>query len=314
MESGRLQTAGFKTTMDLARQQKYGPPVTTGIKRTQEQRSPYRNSPAGLSVASAGIQTNVAFKRPTLDASGARIDASEIYNVDPKGPKEAPPSECSQRMAFRSTPGLTQNPLLSLAHPKYDLPESLLRNLARLGINKIYPWQSSCLLGRGLLEGQKNLVYSAPTGGGKSLVADMLLLKRVIDEPGAKAMLVLPYVALVQEKLKRLRDVVKGVAKRVPVDGEDDDGGTYSGPARKRHVRTEIRVAGFFGGSKSRSTLADVDIAVCVIEKVAVAGSPPLLPCCSPRETGQCDDQRRPRGLYSRPVEGVGDGRTAHDR
>ena len=290
MENGRLQTAGFKTTMDLARQQSYGPPVTTGVKRTQEQRSSYQNSPTRLSVTSAGIQNNVPFKRPTLDASSARINASEIYNVDPKRPKEeeAPPSEYSQRMAFRSTPGLTQNPLLSLAHPKYDLPESLLRNLARLGINKIYPWQSSCLLGRGLLEGQKNLVYSAPTGGGKSLVADVLLLKRVIEEPGAKAMLVLPFVALVQEKLKWLRNVVKGVTKKVPADDDDDDddddsgGGTYYGPARKKHVRTEIRVAGFFGGSKSRSTLADVDIAVCVIEKVVVHSLPPLLSCCSP--------------------------------
>ena len=50
------------------------------------------------------------------------------------------------------------------------------------------------------LLGEKNLVYTAPTGGGKSLVADVLMLKRVLESK--KAILVLPYVALVQEKLK----------------------------------------------------------------------------------------------------------------
>ncbi|KAM0643910.1 hypothetical protein ACHAQF_002094 [Verticillium nonalfalfae] len=65
----------------------------------------------------------------------------------------------------------------------------------------IYPWQKACLLGPGLLSGEKNLIYSAPTGGGKSLVADVLMLKRVLEDKDAKAILVLPYVALVQEKV-----------------------------------------------------------------------------------------------------------------
>jgi DNA polymerase theta len=62
------------------------------------------------------------------------------------------------------------------------------------------------------LDGPENLVYTAPTGGGKSLVADVLMLKRVIQDPTKKAVLVLPYVALVQ-KLKWLRRVVEGVRK-----------------------------------------------------------------------------------------------------
>jgi DNA polymerase theta len=48
----------------------------------------------------------------------------------------------------------------------------MVDNLASLGIKQIYPWQKSCLRGPGLLTGEKNLVYCAPTGGGKSLVAD----------------------------------------------------------------------------------------------------------------------------------------------
>ena len=67
-----------------------------------------------------------------------------------------------------------------------------MKNFTSLGIDSIYPWQSSCLLGRGILNGETNLVYSAPTGGGKSLVADVVMLKRVIEDPKKKAILVLP--------------------------------------------------------------------------------------------------------------------------
>jgi len=46
------------------------------------------------------------------------------------------------------------------------------------------------------LTGERNLVYTAQTGGGKSLIAGILLLKKVIEQPAKKAILVLPYVAL----------------------------------------------------------------------------------------------------------------------
>lgn len=93
------------------------------------------------------------------------------------------------------------------------LPPQLVSNFEALGVHSIYPWQSSCLLGKGLLAGEGNLIYTAPTGGGKSLVADVLLLKRIIDNPTKKAILVLPYVALVQEKLRWLRKAAENVSK-----------------------------------------------------------------------------------------------------
>ena len=54
--------------------------------------------------------------------------------------------------------------------------------MASLGIKSIYPWQSDCLIRSGALGGEKNLVYTAPTGGGRSLIADVLMLK-VIEDP-----------------------------------------------------------------------------------------------------------------------------------
>lgn len=142
-----------------------------------------------------------------------------------------------------------------------------------MGVTSIYQWQASCLLSRGLLAGERHLVYTAPTGGGKSLVADVLMLKGIIENPSRKAILVLPYVALVQEKLKWLRRVVHDVEKHVP-DG-DDDGPDESKQSRRRwkKIQKSIRITGFFGGSKTTASWADTDIAVCTIEKVC-AGVP----------------------------------------
>lgn len=147
--------------------------------------------------------------------------------------------------------------MLSLRHARYGLPSELVDNFESLGVRSIYPWQSSCLLGKGLLEGSQNLIYTAPTGGGKSLVADVLMLRRVIDDPGMKAILVLPYVALVQEKLKWLRSVVTDVKRNV---SEVNSNGF-------RRMDPSIQVMGFLGGSRAKITWDDFDIAVCTIEK-----------------------------------------------
>ena len=143
------------------------------------------------------------------------------------------------------------------------MPDLLFKNLAKLGVHSLYGWQSSCLLGRGLLQGERNLVYTAPTGGGKSLVADILMLKRVIQE-SRKAILVLPYVALVQEKLKWLRKIVDGILKSTTAPEEAELA------LRSRHIRDDgsIRIVGCFGGSKVRFNWQNVDVAICTIEKV----------------------------------------------
>jgi DNA polymerase theta len=109
-------------------------------------------------------------------------------------------------------------------------------------------------------------VYSAPTGGGKSLVADVLMLKRVLEDRDAKAILVLPYVALVQEKVRWFRNIVSGISREELGQNEQDDKPKFWA---LRADKDTIRVVGFFGGSKIRATWADFDIAVCTIEKVS---------------------------------------------
>ncbi|AEO53975.1 hypothetical protein MYCTH_2114843 [Thermothelomyces thermophilus ATCC 42464] len=222
-----------------------------------------------------GLQRRAVLPRPhstirsDSDSNGAverpQLVASAIEYPDGSVTKNDGPSEYSQRQMFAATPTSTVDPLLSLSHPAYGLPEQLVANFAALGIKAIYPWQRQCLCGPGLLEGEKNLVYSAPTGGGKSLVADVLMLRRVLEDRAAKAIVVLPYVALVQEKVRWLRSIVSGIprADAANLDMPDDSHGFWAPRADK----DTIRVVGFFGGSKIRASWADFDIAVCTIEK-----------------------------------------------
>ncbi|KAJ4262315.1 hypothetical protein NW757_000574 [Fusarium falciforme] len=204
-------------------------------------------------------RTTVQFQRAiSLPSAPPRISPSRIVNLD----ERVGPSEYSQRRSIAATPTASHDPELALNHPTYGLPRHLVDNFASLGIKQIYPWQKSCLKGPGLLTGEKNLVYCAPTGGGKSLVADVLMLKRILEEKGTKALLVLPYVALVQEKVRWLRSMVQGL--RLATETViDDDKRIW----RRRADEGTVRVVGFFGGGKVRATWADFDIGVCTLEK-----------------------------------------------
>lgn len=261
-----LSYAGPLTSIDIVRQQDYSTASVLGSKRTREEANP--RNPRELNDLTNTQHAHADHKCRKLEKHNKpNIVASEICNINERGSFAPHISEYSQRRAAASTPSSSLNPLLSLSHPRYGLPETLVKNFACLGINSIYPWQSSCLLGRGLLTGEKNLVYTAPTGGGKSLVADVLMLKRIIENPTKKAIVVLPYVALVQEKLKWLRKAVEGVEKNSSTVSQSS---TQLASHRNVNSHRSVRVVGFFGGSKTRATWSDVDVAVCTIEKVCL--------------------------------------------
>ena len=84
-----------------------------------------------------------------------------------------------------------------------------------------------------------NLVYSAPTSAGKTLVAEMLMMKRVF-ETGKKALLILPFVSLAREKMFHLQQLLRD---------------------------TGLRVEGFMGSSSPAGGMKVTDLAVATIEK-----------------------------------------------
>ncbi|MDI1488358.1 MAG: hypothetical protein OHK93_007633 [Ramalina farinacea] len=259
-----MAVAGFgKTSIEIVQQnqQNYGKAGVVPAKRSFEEINSFVSAADqlnGRTVPAFGTSNKGSTRDPFLGLNPIR--AGKIIDQDDHENEKACMSQAHAQHA--ALPGPSQNPLLSLSHPSYGLPRRVVDNLASLGIRSIYPWQSSCLLGRGLLQGQRNLVYTAPTGGGKSLVADVLLLKRVIETPGKKAIVVLPYVALVLEKLKWLQRVLEGVGKLSPnADGTEI-------PQWRRKQNDAIQLVGYFAGSKIRAPWRDVDIAVCTIEKV----------------------------------------------
>jgi hypothetical protein len=238
-----------RTTLSLAGQKRtYG-----GFRDSKESQ---RDAPVLVNTTdTAGFQRPAVFEENHL----APVEPGKVQDV-----VACDQSIYSQRRGLALTPTVASNPLLALSHPAYGLPKQLVDNFASVGIKSIYPWQSECLLKSGALREEKNLVYTAPTGGGKSLVADVLMLKQVIDTPGKKAMLILPYVALVQEKMRWLRKVVEGIKTTASSFLDEHRPSGW----RKRGDEDTVRVVGFFGGSKSKATWDDIDIAVCTIEKV----------------------------------------------
>ena len=130
---------------------------------------------------------------------------------------------------------LPENLLLS----KWNLPPRVLDRYAVHGIKSMFPWQAECLLLPGVLDRKCNLVYSAPTSAGKTLVAELLAVKCMF-ETKKKVLFILPFVSVTHEKEVYLKQLL--------------------GPAG-------IRVGGFHGGRSPPGGLSAVDLALCTIEK-----------------------------------------------
>lgn len=64
----------------------------------------------------------------------------------------------------------------------------------------MFDWQVGCLqTSPAVVTGKSNLVYFAPTSGGKSIVSEILMLRAILGYK-KRAIYVLPYVSIVSEK------------------------------------------------------------------------------------------------------------------
>ncbi|KAL2318229.1 hypothetical protein Fmac_032105 [Flemingia macrophylla] len=118
------------------------------------------------------------------------------------------------------------------------LPPEICNIYRKKGISKLYNWQVDCLQVNGVLH-RRNLVYCASTSAGKSFVAEILMLRRVIVT-GKMALLVLPYVSICAEKAEHLERLLEPLGK---------------------HVRS------YYGNQGGATLPKDTSVAVCTIEK-----------------------------------------------
>ncbi|CAJ1387606.1 unnamed protein product [Effrenium voratum] len=119
------------------------------------------------------------------------------------------------------------------------IPESVEACYRDAGICRLHAWQAECLNNSEVLAG-RSLVYVAPTSAGKSLVSEVLMLRQLLFR-GRRALVILPYVSICEERVRQLRGSCGAVGLRVE--------GLYSSSDGKWH--------------------AGADVAVCTIEKAS---------------------------------------------
>jgi len=87
--------------------------------------------------------------------------------------------------------------------PFYGLP-SIVGELyfKHKGVRELFPWQVRCLKSSPV-KNKTNLLYSLPTSGGKTMVAEIIMFQEIVCYK-KNVVFVLPYVSLVQEKVRSL--------------------------------------------------------------------------------------------------------------
>lgn len=85
---------------------------------------------------------------------------------------------------------------------RYGMPRQVIEAIKKAGITELYPPQEEALK-KGLLEG-KNLVLAIPTAAGKTLVAELCMLKSIFRVSG-RCLYVVPLRALAREKYEEFK-------------------------------------------------------------------------------------------------------------
>lgn len=123
---------------------------------------------------------------------------------------------------------------------EYGAPEKLVEALLQTGLSELYPPQELCVKA-GLLRGYGSFVVAAPTASGKTLIAEMAILKAFL-ETGGKAVYLVPLRALAGEKYAELS---------------------------AKYGRTGMRVTQSTGDFDSADPwLQDADLIICTNEKM----------------------------------------------
>lgn len=140
----------------------------------------------------SSFQKNDRSDSPILKTKSRALNECKILRKKPRCDLN---SDVSSKEAKSETDSINSSSF-------YGLPNTVKKLIQEVkGISELYQWQDECL--KLASRTKKNLIYALPTSGGKTLVAEILMYREIICNK-KNAIFILPYVALVQEKVQSM--------------------------------------------------------------------------------------------------------------
>ncbi|XP_075971433.1 DNA polymerase theta isoform X2 [Anticarsia gemmatalis] len=169
-----------------------------------------------------------------LNASTSKGSQKVCKNVTKYSQNTTVQLDSTQNVSVISQPVINNRNLRD-----WGLPPEIAKKYEERGITEMFEWQVRCLSNPKVLFECSNLVYSAPTSAGKTLVAEILMIKTILERQ-KKVIVILPFVSIVREKMFYFQDILSS---------------------------SGIRVEGFMGSQSPPGGLQSMHVAICTIEK-----------------------------------------------